>query len=275
MWILTILIALVVVSSIFVYKAFRSVVLTVALMPLAPLVLLWKVGTYFNENLAIFDMVFRLHWGYDKPFLREKQRLYERGDRRVRTLIGLSVATVYHGDGYGAERFAREALERYEAEKPIYRSGGKYHFVYEMTLLALMDSWVSQGRYLEAAAFLRERIANFGQPTMCIHFVSTYLYLAQDYENARVMLLYLNDTKIVKPSETTIVFPSKTSFMGAHLKYKLLNVDPAPVFATQWKFYTKWREEADRNLNNPYGPRLHEILDEIQAFRQFGMGKSM
>jgi hypothetical protein len=203
----------------------------------------------------------RLIAGETDAVIAESGAKWAQGDHSLEKAIILSIAYSYQGDGVEGEKFACEALAALE-KRGLSRKTDKVSRIFvELGAITFYDARVTQGRYIEAAHYLNQHLANAVRPNYLAVAVANAFFLGNDVDNARAALTMVQPPGGPRNQEKWI--PPKYLFMLAYLRHKLLGADMRPELNQLREQYLEWQKEAARNEANPYGARLREVLDEI------------
>lgn len=205
----------------------------------------------------------RLEAGEGDAVLAELNARRAGGDRSYQMALVLSTAYAYLGQGEEAELLAYEAWNEVKRRGLCQKTDRPSKYLCDIIMVALSDAWNAQGRYLEAVNFIRGRVSDALQPNIMAFVMTFNLYLAGQDDNARATLHRIEPPAGLYNLKRRL--PVKYQFMTAYLRYKLLGEDTRPALVKLRGELANWQAEAERNAANPYGARLREILDDVQA----------
>lgn len=219
----------------------------------------------------IMRVIRRLENEGPDALLAERQT-HDAAPRSVQDALTLSALYCYKGDGANAENYARQAIRLLEETDTPALTDRESRVMVEMAQIALYDARVTQGQFAEAAAGLRQYIDVSPVPNMVTALVIWALYLAEQHDNARVMLSHLRlAEKKLSPKpyaplpDANLRISPKYALIVAYMRHKLLGVVNADDLLAHRDAFSKWQEELARNAHNPYGARLREIVADLDA----------
>jgi hypothetical protein len=171
----------------------------------------------------------------------------------VQNAVAVAAAYIYRGDGALGEQFALEAqrLAEREVMPPHLR---------EMVWLALADAWIAQGRFNEAGYLMMEHALQSRRPNYFMLVAAFSYFLAN---NLPPTISTFNQVRTPDDSNGKWL-PDTYVFMAVYLDYKLRGTSPQEL-KRHPKMVAHWDAEMQRNMANPYGSRLREIMDEIRT----------
>jgi len=172
-------------------------------------------------------------------------------------LLALSTAYSWTGNGEQAEVFARRALELrpLPSDPP---SSAKRRVRDSMHILALADALTAQGRYTEAIDQ-----ASYLQGTAMVSITNALWALCAGDEDQARRFLESAPSVTTRLGLKNSVTP-KYQFMWFYLQHRLLDIERRPDLQRTATLLAEWEDEAARNLHNPYGQRLNEILSDLR-----------
>jgi hypothetical protein len=183
------------------------------------------------------------------------QRAMRTWDKKhnVQNAVAVAAAYIYRGDGVLGEQFALEAQRLAEHEIVP-------QHLREMVWLALADAWIAQGRFNEAGYLMMEHALQSRRPNYFTLVAAFSYFLAN---NLPPTISTFNQVRTPDDSSRNWL-PDTYVFMAVYLDYKLRGSSPQEL-KRHPKMVAHWDAEMRRNMVNPYGPRLREIMDEIRT----------
>jgi hypothetical protein len=206
----------------------------------------------------------RLHSGDGEAVIAELTARRAAGDHSFETAMQLAAAYSYQGRGVEAEPLAHEVIAAVEARGACKKRSIPARALCYMAMLTLFDAWITQGRYVEAANYVRPRIPHTLQPHTLTVLIAWAFFLAGDSYNARAALSHAQFSGGRFNPERRI-YP-KHRFIAAYMWVKLANTaETRATLLTYRDQLAAWEDSATRNAGNPYGARLAEILEDVRA----------
>ena len=241
----------------------RTPVLLVALVVVEALFLTAVNRVRFAWYLRFRRVAARLKKGDAETVIAELEARRDHGDRSFTTTLNLSAAYAYQGRGDMAEPLAQELLAIIQAQRLETKKGRPALYKRELARIALADAWIAQGRFSEAAYFLRPYPADAAQPNFITAIIAWAFYLAGDTYNASVVLNFVKPESGPRDNATRI--GPQYGLMVALMRQKLNGEDRRAELHKLSTTLPHWEDSAVRNAANPYGARLRVILDDLHA----------
>ncbi len=185
------------------------------------------------------------------------------GDQTPETAFTLAAAYNYLGHGQKSEPLALEAFAAVAGSGACEASDLAPRARCDLVYLTRYDTLLAQGRFIEAAGGLRERIRGAIQPNFMTALVAWAYFLGEAYEQTREVLdtiqqpgTRMNNKRLLSPRFELVV---------AYMRHALKLADTHAIIAERRDNIEEWASTAARNAHNPYGERLAEIVDAMRA----------
>lgn len=221
--------------------------------------LTWRTLDWFREYNSYSS---RVSDGDADTVIAELTTRRAEGDDTPETAITLAATYNYIGRGQEAEPLAFEAFDAVTENGDCDAENLSPRIRCDVAYLTRYDALLAQGRFVEAAGGLRERIPNAIQPNFQTALVTWAYFLGEAYDQAKEMLgkvqepgARLNNERMLSPRFELIV---------AYLRHVLDGAATQAIIAEHRDNIDEWAVTAERNATNPYGKRLAEIVDSMR-----------
>lgn len=220
----------------------------------------WRALDWFRRYNSYSS---RVSDGEGAAVLNELTTQRANGDDSPETAFTLAATYNYLGRGQDAEPLALEAFAAIEDSGVCEETDLASRIRCDVTYLTRYDTMVSQGRFVEAASGLRERIRGSIQPNYQTALVTWAYYLGGATEQARAILervqkpgAKLNNERMLSPRFELIV---------AYLRHELEDAHTLPVILSHRENIDEWAATAERNAGNPYGAQLENVVAALRT----------
>ncbi len=242
----------------------QTLLLLAALVVVEVLLVMMVNRVRFAWYFRFRHVINRLKKGDAASVIAELEAKRERGDRSYTTTLCLSAAYAYQGHGALAEPLAHEVMAIIQAQGLETKKRQPAVHKCDLARIALADAWVAQGRFSQAAHFLRPYASGAVQPNFITAIIAWFFYLAGDTYNASVALNFVKPESGKRTDNATRIGP-QYGLMVALMRHKLNGEDQRAELHSLSDTLPFWDDSLARNAANPYGARLRVILDDLHT----------